>query len=64
MERLRPTVFDGAAFVEELEHVSFVGLIPGNFHGGDGAEIEAFDEGRVEESGGEGGIFGDGGDDE
>ena len=64
MERLRPTVFDGAAFVEELEHVSFVGLIPGDFHGGDGAEIEALDEGRVEESGGEGGIFGDGGDDE
>src|SRR4051812_9806769 len=24
---------DGAAFVEEFEHVSFVRLVPGNFHG-------------------------------
>ena len=36
--------FDGAAFVEELEHVAFVGLLPRNLHGRNGAEVEAFDQ--------------------
>ena len=38
----------GAPFVKELKQVAFVRLVPGNVEGGDGAEVEAFDQGRLQ----------------
>src|SRR4051812_21038187 len=42
---LRP--INGAPAVEKLEHVSFVRLIPRNFHGGDRPEVQPLDERRI-----------------
>ena len=42
-ERL-PGALDGAALVEELEHVPLVRLIPRDLHRRDRAEVQALDE--------------------
>src|SRR4051812_47771845 len=39
---------DGAALVKELEHVALVRLVPRDFHGGDGPNVQALDQRRVE----------------
>ncbi len=41
---LLPAALDGAPFIQELKHVAFVRLIPGDFHRWDRAEIQAFNE--------------------
>ena len=41
-----PSPLDTAPLVEELEHVAFVGLVPGNLHRRDGADVQALDLGE------------------
>ena len=43
------SALQGALLVEEVEEVALVRLVPGDFVGGDWAEVEAFDVGRGEQ---------------
>src|SRR2546426_475769 len=47
MPTLRGFELEGALAVEMLEEVAFVGLVPGEFPGGNRAEVEAVDVGAV-----------------
>src|SRR5688572_15723773 len=51
--------FDGAAIVEQFEHLAFVGLVPGDFHVGDRADVEAHDQRRFKKFLDEGFVFAD-----
>ncbi len=55
---------DRATFVEKLEHVAFVRLVPGNPGSWDWPKVEAIDEGTFEQFFAEGGIIGQGGHDQ
>src|SRR5204863_2861335 len=45
--------FNGAAFPQELEHVPFVGLVPGHLSGGHRADIQPFDVRELQQLGDE-----------
>lgn len=59
-----PCALDAPPFPEKLKHIAFVGLIPGDGHGGDGADVESFDVGEGEELLDPGRVLGDGADGE
>ena len=41
--------FDRPPFIEKIKQVAFVRLVPGDIHGGNGADVEAFDLGRFQQ---------------
>ena len=57
------SAINGAALVEELEHVSFVRLVPTDLHGADRPDVEAVDVAAFEQVVDEGFVLRDGRDD-
>lgn len=60
----RSGAVDGAALVEELEHIPLMRLIPADLHRADRAEVQSVDGRALQELVGEFRIFRDGGDDQ
>ena len=52
------------ALIEELEHVPLMRLVPTDLHGADRPDVQAVDVAAFEQFVDEGGVLGDGGDDE